>query len=110
MKRMKRMNCSPRHSSLLWSNAYREGAQTGADWCMELDWIESNGKCGGAATIHTIEGPGNDGCTAWGCRVSEHYGRSKFHMKIEYDQSGAWTITRDGQVLGAWNPAPDGRA
>jgi len=91
-------------------NDYCDGAQTGADWCMELDWIESNGKCGGAATIHTIEGLGNDGCTSWGCRVSEHYGRSKFHMKIEYDQSGAWTITRDGQVLGDWNPSPDGRA
>merc|ERR1712232_1034054 len=64
---------------------YCDGAATGDDWCMELDWIEANGKCGGAATIHTIEGPGNDGCTAWGCRVSEHYGNSKFHMKIEYD-------------------------
>jgi len=91
-------------------NDYCDGAQIGADWCMELDWIEANGKCGGAATIHTIEGPGTDGCTAWGCRQSEHYDRSKFHMKIEYDQSGAWTITRDGKVLSDFNPAPDGRA
>ena len=36
---------------------YCDGAATGSDWCMELDWIEANGHCGGAATIHTIEGP-----------------------------------------------------
>merc|ERR1712139_657010 len=89
---------------------YCDGAASGSDWCMELDWIEANGHCGGATTIHTIEGPGNDGCTAWGCRVSEHYGNSKFHMRIEHDASGAWKITRDGQVLGGWNPAPDNRA
>merc|ERR1711988_132450 len=89
---------------------YCDGAATGSDWCMELDWIEANGHCGGAATIHTIEGPGNDGCTAWGCRVSEHYSNAKFHMKIEHDASGRWTITRDGQVLSGYQPAPDGRA
>ena len=28
-----------------------------------------------------VEGPGNNGCTAWGCRQSYHYNnRSKFHM------------------------------
>lgn len=89
---------------------YCDGAATGDDWCMELDWIEANGKCGGAATIHTIEGPGSDGCTAWGCRVESHYGQSKFHMRIEYDENGSWTITRDGEKLSAWNPAPDNRA
>jgi len=34
---------------------YCDGAATGSDWCMELDWIEANGHCGGASTIHTIE-------------------------------------------------------
>jgi len=87
---------------------YCDGAATGSDWCMELDWIEVNGHCGGAATIHTIEGPGNDGCTAWGCRITEHYGNSKFHMKVEHDGNGAWTITRDGQVMSGWNPDPSG--
>jgi hypothetical protein len=87
---------------------YCDGAATGSDWCMELDWIEANGHCGGATTIHTIEGPGSDGCTAWGCRVSEHYGNSKFHMKIEHDASGAWTITRDGNVLSGYQPDPSG--
>merc|ERR1711865_128732 len=87
---------------------YCDGAATGSDWCMELDWIESNGHCGGASTIHTIEGPGNDGCTAWGCRVSEHYSNSKFHMKIEHAANGAWTITRDGNVLSGFSPDPSG--
>merc|ERR1712071_515877 len=58
--------------------------------------------------IHTIEGPGSDGCTAWGCRVSEHYSNSKFHMKIDHDANGAWTITRDGNVLSGYNPDPSG--
>lgn len=75
-----------------------------------MDWIEANGNCGGATTIHTIEGGGNDGCTAWGCRVSEHYGNSKFHMKIEHDTNGVWTVTRDGEVLSGFDPAPDSRA
>jgi len=87
---------------------YCDGAATGSDWCMELDWIEANGHCGGATTIHTIEGPGNDGCTAWGCRVSEHYSNSKFHMRIEHDANGAWTVTRDGNVLSGYQPDPSG--
>jgi hypothetical protein len=87
---------------------YCDGAATGSDWCMELDWIEANGNCGGASTIHTKEGPGNDGCTAWGCRVEEHYGNSKFHMRIEHDETGAWTVYRDGHVLSGWNPDPSG--
>lgn len=89
---------------------YCDGAASGDDFCMEMDWIEANGHCGGAATIHTIEGPGNDGCTAWGCRVESHYSNSKFHMRIEYDENGIWTITRDGEELRDYNPVPDNRA
>merc|ERR1712176_363289 len=45
---------------------YCDGAAYGADWCIEMDWLESNGNCGGASTIHTIQGGGGNGCTAWG--------------------------------------------
>jgi hypothetical protein len=86
---------------------YCDGAATGEDWCLEMDWIESNGGCGGASTIHTIEGPGSDGCTAWGCRSEYHYDQKKFHMRIEYDETGSWTVTRDGQLLDALSPSPD---
>lgn len=93
---------------------YCDGAARGRDWCMEMDWIETNGHCGGAATIHTIEGPGSDGCTGWGCRNSYHYnefgGQSKFAMRVEYDWNGEWHITMNGQPLGAMDPYPDGRA
>merc|ERR1712232_1409647 len=66
------------------------------------DWIESNGNCGGATTLHTKQGNGPDGCTAWGCRASYHYnGKSSFHVRIEYGKDGSWTTIRDGQVINA---------
>jgi hypothetical protein len=76
-------------------------------WCVEVDWVESNGNCGGATTLHTKPGPGNDGCTAWGCRNSYHYnGHASFHMRIEYGQDGSWTTIRDGQVINGGNMSP----
>lgn len=89
---------------------YCDGAASGDDWCMEVDWLESNGHCGGATTLHTKPGPGSDGCTAWGCQSSYHYANSKFHMRIEYDQNGQWMVTRDGEVLSDYSPAPDSSA
>jgi len=90
---------------------YCDGAKTGADWCLEVDWLESNGHCGGATTLHAKEGPGNDGCTAWGCRASYHYnGKTSFHMRIEYGTDGTWTTIRDGQRIdgGTLSPHPGG--
>jgi hypothetical protein len=89
---------------------YCDGAEKDqAKWCMEVDWIESNGDCGGATTLHTMFGPGYPGCTAWGCRASYHYnGKSSFHMRIEHSTDGTWTTTRDGQVIayGSLDPPP----
>jgi len=90
------------------NDKYCDGADNDKPWCMEIDWIEANGQCGGATTLHTVAGPGPDGCTSWGCRTSYHFGGSKFHMKVEYDNSGQYTITRDGQTLGDFSPAPGG--
>jgi len=90
---------------------YCDGAKEGSDWCLEVDWIESNGNCGGATTLHAKPGPGNDGCSAWGCRASYHYnGKASFHMKIEYGADGSWTTIRDGQVIngGSLSPQPGG--
>lgn len=80
-------------------------------WCVEVDWIEANGNCGGATTLHTRPGPGNDGCSSWGCRNSYHFnGRSSFHVRVEYGQDGSWTTTWDGHVIngGNLNPSPGG--
>jgi hypothetical protein len=89
------------------SDKYCDGAQTGAKWCMEVDWLESNGNCGGATTLHTIEGPGAVGCTAWGCRSTYHYGsRCAFHMTIQYGNDGQWTTIRDGQTIGPNDLSP----
>jgi hypothetical protein len=93
-------------------NNYCDGAGE-KPWCLEVDWIESNGNCGGATTLHTKPGTGNDGCTSWGCRASYHYnGRASFHVKVEYGTDGSWTTTRDGQVInaGTMSPQPGGDA
>merc|ERR1711870_174762 len=86
---------------------YCDGAKTNDNWCLEVDWIESNGNCGGATTLHTIKGPGASGCTSWGCRDSYHYnGKSSFHMRIEYGADGTWTTIRDGQTIGSGSLSP----
>lgn len=95
-----------------WQGMYCDGAKTGSGWCLEVDWIESNGNCGGATTLHTKPGPGNDGCTAWGCRSSYHYGgHNKFHMRIEHAADGTWTTIRDGQTISpsSLSPTPGGQ-
>lgn len=87
---------------------YCDGAASGSDWCMEMDWIEANGHCAAATTVHTKEGPGDDGCTAWGCRTTYHFeGKAKFHMKIAYDQNGQWTVSKDGKAFTEYYPVPD---
>jgi len=83
-------------------------------WCPEVDWIESNGDCGGATTLHTKKQKGgNDGCTSWGCKKEYQYnGKTSFHVKVTYGTDGTWTTIRDGQVIdaGSLNPRPDGNA
>jgi len=34
---------------------------------VEVDWIETNGNCGAATTLHTVEGYFSEGCNAGGC-------------------------------------------
>lgn len=77
---------------------YCDGAGTGSKWCTELDWIESNGHCGGRTTLHTKEGTGI-GCTAWGCSFGYLYGGKKLlHMKVSYDSIGRMTTIIDGKI------------
>ena len=88
-------------------NNYCDGAATGSKFCMEVDWIETNGKCGGATTLHTIEGPGPNGCTAWGCRADYHYnGKANFHMKVSHASNGQWTTIHDGKTIGPNDLSP----
>jgi len=93
-------------------NNYCDGAKpAGSNWCVEVDWIESNGNCGGQTTLHDIPGPGSNGCTAWGCASSYHYnGRTSFHMKVSFGNDGTWTTVRDGQTISPYslNPSPSG--
>jgi len=94
------------------TSKYCDGAKAADQgWCVEVDWLESNGNCGGASTLHTVAGPGNNGCTAWGCRATYMYnGKASFHMRIEYDEEGHWTTIRDGQVISPTELSPNAGA
>lgn len=85
---------------------YCDGAKTGTNWCTEIDWIESNGNCGGATTLHMKEGTGV-GCTAWGCSVTYKYnGNTNFHMKVAYEPDGTITVYRDKEIYKKFTPTP----
>jgi len=91
---------SPTFYGSFSQGSYCDGAKTGAQWCVEADWIETNGNCGGASALHTRDGTGNNGCTAWGCKTEYYYnGKPSFHMAIHYDAQGNWQIYRDGVLL-----------
>jgi hypothetical protein len=81
------------------SDRYCDDGENDKPDCLEVDWIEANGGCGGATTLHTVSGTGPGACNYWGCRSTYSFGGSKFHMRIDYDDNGKFTITRDGQTV-----------
>jgi len=84
-----------------------QGSAGSSGFCMEIDWVEANGNCGGATTIHTVAGPGSQECTAWGCATDYKFnGKTQFHMRIEYDEDGVMTTLRNGEVMSGFNPDP----
>lgn len=92
---------SPSFKSASFSNTwdYCDGQKTGSKWCVEIDWIETNGACGGATALHTVPGTGY-GCTAWGCAGHFLYNtKSSFKMRIDTDLNGVVTVRRDGQIV-----------
>lgn len=74
---------------------YCDAQRSGDSWCVENDFLEANGKCGGATTLHTIRGPG-EGCTAWGCNFDYTFGKTSFSMRVEFDEQGRMTTFVDG--------------
>jgi len=103
---------SPVFSGSFQNGAYCDGQKTGDAFCVEIDWIETNGNCGGATALHMRPGPGSTGCTAWGCSNKYNYnGRSIFHMKVSYGTDGSITIVRDGVTISQWSysPQPEGQ-
>lgn len=90
---------------------YCDGADATAVWCLEVDWIESNGNCGGACTLHTVPGPGPNGCTSWGCRAEFYYDyHPKFSMRVTYSADGVWKTYRDGTEITGFQPEPGAQA
>jgi len=89
---------------------YCDGAINPSPWCMEDDWVESNGPCGGATTLHTVPGKGQF-CGAWGCRAEYHYnGQTKKNWRVDYSQDGQMTVKHGSETVapGALNPAAKG--
>lgn len=86
---------------------YCDAAEDGTPWCPEIDWIEANGDCGGAAAIHTVPGTGAGSCNSWGCTSEFKHSSGKIHMRIDYSKSGKMSITKNGQPLRrGFQPAP----
>merc|ERR1712166_1374674 len=81
------------------SDKYCDDGENDKPDCLEVDWLESNGGCGGATTLHTVSGTGEGACNYWGCRSTYKFGGSTFHMKVEYSNDGKFIITRDGQQI-----------
>jgi len=77
-------------------------------WCVEVDFIESNGNCGGQSTLHSWNTPDNNGgCGAWGCESDYRYnGGASFWMNVTFDGSGRWTVVHNGIFINSWNPEP----
>jgi len=87
---------------------YCDAAENSKRWCPEIDWVESNGYCGGAAAIHTVPGSGPGSCNSWGCTAEfKHSSSGKIHMRIDYS-NGKATISRDGEQLQGFSPVPSG--
>lgn len=89
-------------------NQYCDGAENNRDNCIELDWLESNGNCGGATTLHTVMGEGQGApCNSWGCRQEWDYnGETHFTLKIEYDSNGRQRHFKNGVEATNLNPSP----
>jgi len=74
---------------------YCDGAVGSTNWCVEVDFIESNGNCGGQSTLHTIP-------NQW-CMIDYPYhGISSFAMNMSFDSQGHWTISYNG-ITYQWN-------
>ena len=71
------------------------------NWCVELDFVESNGKCGGATTLHTRPGQ-FPGCTGWGCAYNYLYDDAFTRFKIDIAEDGKYTVYVDGKRF-TWN-------
>lgn len=87
---------------------YCDGAENDRTNCIELDWLESNGNCAGATTLHTVMGGGEGApCNSWGCRQEWDYnGKTQFHIRVEYDGNGKQRHFKDGQEATNLSPQP----
>lgn len=78
---------------------YCDIQQNGSPVCMELDIIETNGKCQLASTWHTVPGFGGGGCDAGGCAYDGSLPAAKYHMKSTWSEDGHWLTYLNGKPL-----------
>jgi len=83
---------------------------SGKPSCMELDFIENNGQCAMATTLHTFatDGkPNNGNCDRWGCAAGQKLpAGGKLRMKATVGADGGVVVTLNGASPGAFSPAP----
>lgn len=90
-----------------------QGAAGTSGFCVEVDYVESNGNCGGASTLHDVPGTGpSDNCNGWGCSSAYQYsqwtgGSANFNMRLDFAGDGTWTSTTvNGKQIDPLYPSP----
>lgn len=82
--------------------------------CMELDFIENNGQCAMATTLHTFatDGkPNNSDCDRWGCATGQRLpSGGKLHVKASIAEDGTVIVTLNGAAPGAFSPVPSAQS
>lgn len=82
----------------------------GSPGCLELDFIEANGRCITQTTWHTENGIiGRGNCDKGGCGGTRPVSSPVFNVKASFSVDGAMTVTIDGATINV-NPQPDGDA
>lgn len=73
--------------------------------CMEMDFIEANGKCSMATTWHTVTG--GNGCDRGGCQAEAVLpATGVFTIRASFSEVGRLTTTLDGVEVGNYGQQP----
>jgi hypothetical protein len=83
-----------------YTPAYYCDAGSSSNFCLEVDWLESNGNCGGVSTLHTSYGTGSGVCNSWGCGNKYVYTNASYHVRHQYDSQGFWSMFINGVNTG----------
>eukprot|EP01004_Peranema_trichophorum_P003138 NODE_2143_length_1672_cov_100.601033_g1832_i0.p1 GENE.NODE_2143_length_1672_cov_100.601033_g1832_i0~~NODE_2143_length_1672_cov_100.601033_g1832_i0.p1 ORF type:complete len:456 (-),score=103.54 NODE_2143_length_1672_cov_100.601033_g1832_i0:239-1606(-) len=83
--------------------------------CMELDFLENNGKCVGNTALHmfpTDGRAGNANCDRWGCNsvTAKYSNPANLHFRAEVGNDGYVKVFVNGAPNTNYGPQPSGEA